>query len=366
MSRAVWIGFLGLFLMGQFSSSSGQEPASSAPDAPEIVREMVPETVLEEFEDVAAAQRASVPVHVAVRVDQIVGIDQKSENFRAVFATLMRYKDPKLAYERAPDDLPFRMFTLDEFLKLVQEHETHWPEFVFSNQQGRLDVAAQLILLSPIGDVTFFERATMTFQAPDFDFRSFPFDEQIFHIRITSVLPLGFYHYEPIEGVSGMGEQLGEEEWVVEDFQTKVHEVETAVGTISSEFLFSFIAHRHLVYYVARLFIPMFIILMVSWATFQLKDYVKRIDVGITNLLLFIAFNFTVSSDLPRLGYVTAMDAFMTGAFIITGLVVLVNVAFRRMQTEGQEARVERLDRIAVWGYWPAYILGMSVALLLL
>ena len=110
----------------------------------------------------------------------------------------------------------------------------------------------------------------------------------------------------------------------------------------------------------------MLIILVVSWFTFQLKDYVKRIDVGITNLLLFIAFNFTVSSDLPRLGYITAMDAFMTGAFVITGAVLLVNVVLRRMQTSGREEVAARIDRYAIWGYWPAYVAGMSMALLML
>ena len=87
-------------------------------------------------------------------------------------------------------------------------------------------------------------------------------------------------------------------------------------------------------------------------------------DVGSTTLLLFIAFTFAVSRDLPRLGYVTAMDAFLTGTFIITGVVLLVNVMFRRLQTSGREQLVERIDRYAILGYWPAYILGMSVTFL--
>ena len=58
------------------------------------------------------------------------------------------------------------------------------------------------------------------------------------------------------------------------------------------------------------------------------------------------------------------MDAFMTGTFTITGAVLLVNVVFRRLQTRGREKLVERLDQYVTIGYWPAYILGMSVALL--
>ena len=86
-------------------------------------------------------------------------------------------------------------------------------------------------------------------------------------------------------------------------------------------------------------------------------------DAGITTLLLFIAYSFAVSSDLPRLGYLTAMDAFMTGTFTITGTVLLVNVIFRRLQTSGREKLVACLDRYAIIGYWPAYFRSMLVAL---
>lgn len=110
----------------------------------------------------------------------------------------------------------------------------------------------------------------------------------------------------------------------------------------------------------------MLIILLVSWFTFLLKDYVKRIDIGITTMLLFIAFNFTVSNDLPRLGYITTMDAMMTGAFVITGLVLMVNVYLRRLQTQGEDGRAARLDRFAIWGYWPAYVIGTAVFLFLI
>lgn len=308
----------------------------------------------------------ATPVWVGVRLDQITGINQKAENFSAVVRILMRYRDPVLSYIPGPNEPSFRMYDTAAFLKLVQTKASHWPEFVMFNQQGRRDVTTELITLMPNGEVLYVSRSTMTFQAPDFDFRRFPFDHQVFHIRIRTALSEDFYFYKPLEEASGLGDNLGEEEWVVYDQETEVVSREGDLGFAHSELVFTFKAHRHLTYYVVRIFVPMLIILLVSWFTFQLRDYVKRIDVGITNLLLFIAFNFTVSSDLPRLGYITAMDAFMTGAFVITGVVLLVNVVFRKMQTSGREAVAVRYDRYAIWAYWPAYVAGMSVALLVL
>lgn len=306
------------------------------------------------------------PVQIGIKLDQIVNIDQKAENFTAVYTLQLRYRDPALAFERAPDDPPFKMGTWAGVLAKVQEAGLLWPEIVVENQQGRRDVNQENVQMYPNGEFRLYERATATFQAPDFDFRDFPFDTQVFYIRMLSLPPESLFVFEPLPGFTGIGDQLGEEEWVVSE---AFEEVETIIGPDNirhSLYSLGFQAHRHLIYYIVRIFIPMLIILGVSWFTFRLKDYVKRIDLGITVLLLFIAFNFTLGSDLPRLGYMTAVDAFIAGTFVITGAVIFVNVQLRLWEREGRKAEAERLDRIAIIGYWPAYILGMSAALLLL
>jgi len=305
-----------------------------------------------------------VEVRIGLTVDQITAIDQREENFSVVASLRANYRDPELAYTAAQGDPPFRLFHLSDFLKYAQERKSHWPGIVFDNQQGRRDISTELVALAPDGDVRYLQRFTATFQAPHFDFRRFPFDEQEFHIHISSVLPTDFYVFKQMQDREILGNLLGEEEWVVTDATTQVSTATGESGSQSSRYTLSFNGHRHLTYYIARIYVPVFIILMVSWFTFLLRDYAKRVDIGITTLLLFIAFNFAVSSDLPRLGYMTLMDAFMTGTFVITSVVLLVNVIFRRLQTSGHEELANRLDRYTIWGYWPAYVAGMSITLL--
>lgn len=306
------------------------------------------------------------PVQIGIKLDQIVNIDQKTESFTAVYSLQLNYRDPALAFEHAPDDPPFKMLTIAGFLAKQQDAGLVWPDIVLDNMQGRRDVNVESVQIYPDGAVHYYERATATFQAPDFDFRDFPFDTQVFYIRVRSLNQESIFVFESLPGFTGIGDQLGEEEWVVSE---SFSEVDTIIGPEDirhTRFSLGFRAHRHLIYYIVRIFVPMMIILVVSWFTFRLKDYGKRIDLGITVLLLFIAFNFTLGSDLPRLGYLTAVDAFIAGTFVITGAVILVNVQLRLWEHQGREAEAKRLDLIAIISYWPAYILGISTALLLI
>jgi hypothetical protein len=306
------------------------------------------------------------PVQIGIKLDQIVNIDQKAESFTAVYTLQLRYREPALAFERSAGDTPFKLLTIAGLLAQTQQSGLVWPDFVLENMQGRRDVNLESVQIHPDGEVRYFERATATFQAPDFDFRGFPFDTQVFFIRVLLQIPDSIFVFEPLSGATGIGDQLGEEEWLVSE---SFSELDTRIGLgglSQSQFSLGFRAHRHLVYYIVRIFVPMLIILLVSWFTFRLRDYAKRIDIGITVLLLFIALNFTLGSDLPRLGYLTAVDAVVAGTFLITGAVILLNVQLRFLQTRGREDEARRLDRFGAIIYWPAYLLGLSGALLMI
>lgn len=98
---------------------------------------------------------------------------------------------------------------------------------------------------------------------------------------------------------------------------------------------------------------------------FFLKDYPKRIDAAGANLLLFIAFNFTISRDLPRLGYLTFLDTLLISAFLVTAVVLILSVYLRRQDMKGREAFVAKVDRYVILFYPLAYILTIASVTLL-
>jgi hypothetical protein len=298
-------------------------------------------------------------VEVEVNLQQIAGIDQKAENWDAVATLTMRWQDPALAYRADECKCEFQTYTIKDFEAYVTREGLTWPAYTLLNQQNNRWVQNSYVVVYPSGEAFYFERFTTTLQAPDFDFRQFPFDRQQFFIRVQSLFNTSFYRYQATE-ITNVGVSLGEEEWYLVDDQTEVFDETSSIGNETSNYVYRFFARRYLSFYIFRIFVPMVLIIVVSWITFFMDDYGKRVDATTANLLLFIAFNFTIANDLPRLGYLTFMDTLLVGAFAISVLIVVYNVYLRRMEKAGRETFVHRVDRYMIWLYPLGYALAFA------
>ena len=302
-----------------------------------------------------------IPVNVGVKLQQITGVDQKSENYGAVYSLRMTWQDPQLAFRPDECQCEYKVYYNDDFARYASQQDIDWPTFVIDNQQNNRWVQNKAVVVYPDGNATYFERFTTTLQAPDFQFRTFPFDEQQFYIHVDSLLPVDTFTFEPDDTFTEIGTQLGEEEWYITDWQSTVS---TGVYSTQSEtprFELRFWAKRHLTFYIFRILVPLGLIIAVSWVTFFLQDFGKRVDVTSANLLLFFAYNFTIANDLPRLGYMTYLDALLVGTFVISVLTLAYNVYLKRQESKGNIPQARRIDRYMIWLYPLGFLLAFGV-----
>lgn len=300
----------------------------------------------------------ALPTEVLIwlEIDQITSVNQPDENYSIVGALYLRWNDPQRAFRPDECHCAYQSYFDDDFNEFTRVGAT-WPEYVMFNQQWRRETQLRGAVVASDGTVTLTERFTVILQAPDFDFRMFPFDSQTFYFRIDMLFNDDRYVLVPVADRVAFGSQLGEEEFVF-------HSIEPSVRSENSisRFALRFEAKRNFTYYAFRVLLPIGLILLVTWVTFFLGDFVKRVDVAGANLLVFVAFNFTVSDDLPRLGYLTLLDTLLISTFVVTSLIIVLNVYLQWLTKHHQGDQVHRIDRIAIW----AFPLGFAVLNVLL
>ena len=301
--------------------------------------------------------KEATEVQVGVKLDRISEVDSSGEDFTVIGSVRMDWQDPNLAFSPDSCNCDVKLYTEKEFDNFLADADSRWPDFSFFNQQGNRWTQNRAVAIWPDGRARYVERFTTTFQA-DFDFQKFPFDSQQFPVMVDMILPEDTYRLVELPEYSEINPAHGEDEFIVGEFKSAPDTVLSSAGADRpiSRMTFFFEAPRHLNYYVLQVFVPILLIIAISWFTFFLKDYTRRIEAAAANILLFIAFSFSLADNYPRLGYLTFLDAIMAVTFIVNVLVLLYNVQMKRLEMEGMSERVERIDNVMDWAYPLAYL----------
>ena len=102
-----------------------------------------------------------------------------------------------------------------------------------------------------------------------------------------------------------------------------------------------------------------------SWLTFFLEDHTKRAEIAAANLLLFIAFSFSLAENYPRLGYLTLLDLVMAITFVINSLVVIYNVYLRWLEIHDKADVAHRIDEYMDWFYPISFVFAFMILVII-
>lgn len=307
----------------------------------------------------------AVTVDIGLFVEGISNIDPVNNTFTVEGFLDLIWCDPRESFD--PDELGWHE-------KIFLEDDAHgelqliwWPDINFPTQVGGRDTENLELIIFEDGTVEYEERFSVTIEG-NFDLRQFPFDSQQLQIEIESLAwseeYLVFHEDEALIGFSDTF-NLPEWDWNPEtDLSTHIESVrEIRDDHEFSEFVVDLTVHRLPNFFIIKVLMPMALIVALSWAVFWMDESAlgERLGISFTGLLTVVAYQFIIGDSLPRLSYITFMDAMINYSFLMMALTVVENVLVNILRKDGKMTLALRIDQASRLIFPIAYTIGLVV-----
>ncbi|XP_071748632.1 glutamate-gated chloride channel isoform X3 [Lepeophtheirus salmonis] len=271
----------------------------------------------------------------------------------------LRFKDKLLSMEARIGD----KFDKDKirYLTMTDSSKVWMPDTFFRNEKiGRFHNILQdnlYVRVFPNGDVLYSIRVSLTC-ACSMHLALFPLDKQTCNLDVASYgwtmndLIYQWKETNPVQMVANLSLPGG---FKLDGFTNHNCDVKTATGSYSClrvEITFA----RQLSFYVLTIYIPCFMIVLVSWMSFWIdhKAVPARVSLGITTLLAMSTTQASINSSLPPVAYTKAIDVWcgVCVTFVFSALLeyALVNYASRsdaQRAAKQKEAKERELEQCA-------------------
>jgi gamma-aminobutyric acid receptor subunit beta len=303
------------------------------------------------------ATGTSTEVTVRVFLIDIDEIDDVRQRFNVDLFLNIAWQDPRLALPEEERSGQIRTFSMTEI----------WtPRGMVVNDRGLTFKLPLVADVDDLGNVVHRQRLSGE-MAVDLDLKEFPFDEQQLAIQIIS------YQYSPDEVRFSSNAQIAAntEAFSVEGWSFSLHETEIgefsvpAVGVVRPQITFAVNARRNAQYYLLTMFLPMSLIVFMSWTAFWIQPNVvpPRIAISTASIFSLIAFGFSIRLSLPRVSYVTRADLFVIGCTLLVFLALGAAVIGSRWASADNLERAIRLNAAVRWVFVGLFAVVATVSL---
>ncbi len=295
----------------------------------------------------------AVAVALALHVIDLASIDEVSQQYTLSAYILASWVDRRLAWTPSGPDDNLRRY----------HHGDVWsPTLVVLNATSRPEFYDVAITARPDGTVNYSVRLDATLSA-NLDLRQFPFDAQTFEVVIhplrvnagrvvfvksdeSTWMTNEFRSYSPLAS------------WKLLGMASRLSLVRIPDGAEISEMRFSIRLQRRWEFYLWKLCLPLFLMVCLSWTVFWVdsRDLANQVQIAVTTILTIIAFSLALSFTLPRVPYLTFLDAFFLASYVFVFVAMLELMVVHVAHRSSRERRAARIRRISRWAVPLAYV----------
>ncbi len=284
-----------------------------------------------------------LPVRVGLYVLNLVSLDEVHHTYICTGYLTETWNDPRQSFTPKPGEGAVRYY---------QKTDVWFPLVQFDNSTEPRTVAAFTLAGSADGSLRYTEKFSVKLST-NLYLRSFPFDQQELEVYVhpfteqtrqvvisadpestgashASYTPLPLWTTGPVTFRSVAGE-VGEGD------------------RAPSHVVFGIHVKRHSEYYVFRIFLPLFLMVAISWGVLWIppSDLNSQLLISVTTVLTLVAFSVAVSNVLPPVPYLTFYDSFFLVSFFFIMLTIgeAIMVHLMHGQNRTQALTVRRLTR---------------------
>jgi Neurotransmitter-gated ion-channel ligand binding domain/Neurotransmitter-gated ion-channel transmembrane region len=289
------------------------------------------------------ADSGPTEISVGMWMTDISSIDSAQETFTAEIAVVLRWKDPRLVH------------TGNGVVRYPLEQIWH-PRVGIVNETNSVSrKMPDSVEVDPKGMVTYRQRYVGAFTQP-LRLQSFPFDRQTFRVQLVAVryqsnevkfVPDQDWLRDGIKDAGGISPSVTLPDWTVEKWELKPLVYALAPHHQYSSYAFEFTAARNVSHYILKVMFPLVLIVIMSWAVFWMDPIHSnsQISIAITSMLTLIAYRFSTDNQLPRLPYMTRLDAFILMGTVLIFFSLIEVITTTILETNHRAPLAKTIDR---------------------
>ena len=294
-------------------------------------------------------------VYVSMYINNISEINAASQIIKVDLILKVSWYDPRLKHESKG--------------YIIAGIDKVWdPSITFSNRLNITKSFTEHVTIFNDGKVVYLQRVYGEFTQNLF-YEDFPFDEQKLKLTLIDIsIAFDKIEFEIDSTGSGVNNVITAPDWDVTGWNFKKSNFTFAGSTENlSSLIFEITVKRQAGYYILLFIIPLLLIIMMSWMAFWLDSSLSssQISIATTSMLTLIAYRFIVTSNLPKIAYMTRMDLFILGSSILIFFTLIQSITTSSISARGNAELAHKIDSHCRWIFPCLYILVAVYAFLI-
>ena len=140
-------------------------------------------------------------------------------------------------------------------------------------------------------------------------------------------------------------------QWDLETVQPETGSGKLYDGSKTPEIRFEISVKRRSPFYMWKVLLPLTLMVFLSWGVFWVEadDLTDQVTIAVTTILTVIAFAFAISATMPRVPYLTYIDAFFLQCYVFVFFamteLMTVHVTHRSNRRRDLGVRIRKISR---------------------